>query len=676
MKKKTGNQTSNTKHRSTKNTKSKSTIKQQQGSLGINFQDPAFKTLLMLAMVIIGFILITDWQALTAQASFIDDKQYLINNPLVQNPGWSSVSRFFSEVLSPSTVNGYYQPLSMISLMLDYAMGGRANNLMVFHWTNLLLHILNTLLILLLIYLLFKQVWIAFGVGVLFGVHPMAVEALCWISQRKALLAAFFVLLAIVLYLLYINRKNKWFLWTSILSFIPALLAKPTSVPLPLLLILLDYWPLQRFNKKTVLEKTPYLLLAMISAVITYISQAHMSGVVIAESKRSLWQIFLVICHNIYFYITKIFFPFHLTSHYPVPSPLAISNPVMLTGVIFSVLLFTFLIFSLRKTKALFTGFMFFFIAILPTLGIIEFTTVLTFDNYAYLPSVGILIILAWLLTLLYQKLAQMNWEQYSKTSILVLIAIIACLEITATWSYLSKWQNTEVLCKYMIKLAPKEAVLYGILGEFEVDHGKFAEGIQMCSQSIALDPNAGEAYFNRGTAYYNEKRYPEAIADLKQAIRIRPNLAEAYCNYGAVLFAQKDYDQAIAMFDKATQLAPRAIIYYDLGKVYQQKGNLSAALDNFQKAIELEPGNFKSYVNIAIVLDQQGNFAEASRYMEQALSMDPSDTNLLELWAQMLTRNGKISEAIEEYRTILRINPNVELAQRNLEKLLKSGAK
>lgn len=672
MKPKPGNQKSNPTYHQNKNSKSKGAIHHQPAGPIINLPDSQTKKLLMLALAIIALIVITDWRALTAQASFIDDKQYLINNSLVQHPGWASAGRFFTEVLSPSTVNGYYQPLAMISLMLDYAMGGRPNNLTLFHLTNIILHILNTLLIFLLIYLLFKKVWSAFTVAILFGIHPMTVEALCWISERKALLAAFFVLLALVLYLLYIDKKKKGFLWAAVLAFVPALLSKPTSLPLPLLLILLDYWPLQRFNKKAVLEKIPFFLLAMISAAITYISQANMSGLALPAAKRSLWQTLLVICHNIFFYISKIFLPINLSPHYPVPNPLAISHPEILAGVIFTVILITLCVISLRKGRALFTGLMFFLIAIFPALGIIEFTTVLTLDNYAYLPFVGFLIILAWLLNLLYPKLAGERRVQYCKTGFLVFVSMVVCLEIFATWSYLAKWQNTGTLCKYMIGLAPREAVIYGLLGEFDVDHGKFDEGIQMCTQSIALDPkSAAAAYFDRGTAYYNEKRYPEALADLKQAILINPAMAEAYCNYGALMFAQQDFDKAIAMFNKAAQLAPSAITYFNLAKAYQQKKNFSEALGNFKKALTMNPDNYKPYVDIAIILEEQGNFGEATPYMEQALSMDSPDINLHGLWAGMLARHGKISDAVEEYRTILRINPNVGWAQQNLDKLL-----
>lgn len=148
------------------------------------------------------------WPALSAKAISFDDEQYFIRNPLVQNPGWASAKRFLTEILTPSTVRGYYQPLSMISLMLDYQLGGREKYLLPFHRTSLSLHVANTVLIIILLYYLFGNLWAAAAAGLLFGVHPMMVETIPWVSERKTLPAAFFSLISLIFYVVYAKEAD------------------------------------------------------------------------------------------------------------------------------------------------------------------------------------------------------------------------------------------------------------------------------------------------------------------------------------------------------------------------------------------------------------------------------------------------------------------------------------
>jgi hypothetical protein len=164
-----------------------------------------------LAVIIVVLVVWVHWPALSAKALSFDDQQYLTDNILVQNPSWTSAKRFVTEILTPSTVGGYYQPLSMISLMLDVALSGRPGNLQPFHRTSLILHVINTLLIVVLLYQLFGNPWVAAMIGLLYGVHPMSVESIPWIGERKTLLAAFFSLLALIAYFLFRPKASAYF---------------------------------------------------------------------------------------------------------------------------------------------------------------------------------------------------------------------------------------------------------------------------------------------------------------------------------------------------------------------------------------------------------------------------------------------------------------------------------
>ena len=352
-----------------------------------------FGLLAVLTAAVCGAVVITHWPALNANALSFDDQQYFTGNALVQNPSWNSAKRFLTEVLEPSTVEGYYQPLAMISLMFDYAAGGRKNNLTPFHTTSLILHTANTALIIILLYLLFGNIWAAAAAGLLFGVHPMTVEPIPWVGERKTLLAAFFSLWSLFFYVRYAKSANRKFYIACFFAYFLALMSKPTSTPLPAVMLLMDYWPLNRLSKKTILEKIPLFLMGAIFACITYISQ-HRTAVTVLPTKYGPEYVPAVLCHNIIFYLYKIIWPVNLSSHYAFPKPFGLTSPMVLAGVIGTCILIPVLLFSLRFTKAALTGWLIFFVAIFPTMGVIGFTNVIASDKFAYLPSVGLLMAL------------------------------------------------------------------------------------------------------------------------------------------------------------------------------------------------------------------------------------------------------------------------------------------
>ena len=321
---------------------------------------PKIGLLVSLIFIICTVVLMVHWPVLSAQALSFDDDMYLTENLLVQNPGWASTEQFLTEVLEPSTVGGYYQPLTMISLMLDYTMGGHSDNLMPFHCTSLALHIVNTALVIVLLYLLFGRAWVAAGVGLLFGLHPMTVETVAWVGERKTLLAAFFALWSLILYVRF-TRKSNWSLYFgSMVMYVLALMSKPTSTPLPVLMLLMDYWPLERWKRRGFWEKLPFFIIGGIFAIITYVSQSRTAFAVLPD-KYCTEHIGLVLCHNIIFYLYKIIWPVNLSSHYAFPEPLALSDPMVLIGVIGTCILIPLLLISLRWTRGILIGWLFFF---------------------------------------------------------------------------------------------------------------------------------------------------------------------------------------------------------------------------------------------------------------------------------------------------------------------------
>ncbi|MFH0981537.1 MAG: hypothetical protein V2A79_08365, partial [Planctomycetota bacterium] len=432
------------------------------------------------------------WPALSAKAFAFDDSQYLTENPLVQNPSWSAAWRFLREVLEPSTVNGYYQPLSMISLMLDHALGGRADYLRPFHQTSLILHVVNTTLVIGLLYLLFRQPWVAAVIGLLFGLHPLTVEPVVWVGERKTVLATCFALGLLIAYAVYARRLQWRFYGACLVLFALALMSKPTTILLPGLLLLLDYWPLRRLSRRSVLEKVPFLVLMVISAVITVVSQSRTATTTMPDEYPP-FRIPLMLCHNIVFYLYKIVWPVNLTSHYPIPDPLALSDGMVLAGVIGTCILIPALLISWRWTRALLVGWLCFFVAIFPTMGVIGFTNVIASDKFAYLPSVGLMLTLAWYLSRLWDRRSGSarrsslfrRAEPDLRRVVLVLVgAGLALAEARATRHHLAHWRDTETLFASMIAHAPRAASLHWGQGYFLFDQGRYDEAVAEYSKA------------------------------------------------------------------------------------------------------------------------------------------------------------------------------------------------
>jgi len=498
-----------------------------------------------LILIVCAAVLAVHWPALSAQALSVDDEDYLTENVLVQNPSWRSVRRFLTEILEPSTIGGYYQPMTMLSLMADYAIGGRPNNLMVFHRTSLVFHMANTALVIVLLYLLFGHIWIAAGVGLLFGLHPMTVETISWVGERKTLLSAFFALWCLILYVRFV-RKNNWKIYIgSLAMYVLALMSKPTAVPLPALLVLLDYWPLRRLKWRNVVEKVPFFAVGVVLAIIIYVSQSRTAGVLLPGDYPSR-RIGLVLCHNIIFYPYKMVWPANLSSHYAFPEQMGLSEPMVLAGVVGTCILIALLLISLRWTPAALTGWLFFFVAILPAMQIIGFSDVIASDKFAYLPSIGLLMVLA----------SFLGWfcgggKRLRRRIAVVIITLILALQ--------SQGKLDQAVSHYRqaLQINPNFALAYNNLGLVFWSQGKLGEAISQYRRALQLDPNYAKAHNNLANALFVQGKSDEAISHYQQALKLEPNFGEVYYNLGRMLAMKDRYNEAIEHFRKAAHLMP-----------------------------------------------------------------------------------------------------------------------
>jgi tetratricopeptide (TPR) repeat protein len=622
-------------------------------------------------VAVAGIVLAAHWPALSAQALMLDDDQYLVENRLVQNPSWASAKRFLTEVLEPSTVRGYYHPLAMISLMLDVTMGGGVDNLKPFHCTSLFLHVVNSLLVAVFLYLLFGRPLPAAMASLLYGVHPITIESVVWVSERKTLLAAFFALWCLIFYVRLVRKRNWWYGVVCLVMYVLSLLSKPSIIGMPVLLLLLDWWPLRRLGRKTVLEKLPLFIIAGVGAVVTFASQSRSASVTL-PGESGLVRILFIFCHNIIFYLKNIVWPVSLSWYYPFPEPFNLSHPQVVFGVIGTCVLIAALLISLRWTRGLLMGWLFFFAAIFPTLGVIGFHPMIAADRHMYFPMVGFLLPVGWLFSWFWSG-EFVKFGKAARQIILVsAVVLLATSEFVLTRLYLVYWRDSESVYKYMLEFSPDVAILHNNLGNVLKGSGKIDEAVEHFTKALKLKPDSAEAHNNLGSALGKLGKVDEEIVHYKKALELKPDFPAAHYNLATVLANQGKTDEAIAEYLQALRFRPDDIdALSNLGFALAERGDFGEAIEYYKKALELEPDNVIAHGRLGLALAGAGGLDEAIKEFRIVLSARPEDAEMHRNLGILLERKGKTAEAIKSYRTALQIDPNATNVRQLLETAL-----
>jgi len=608
--------------------------------------------LLAILAGIIVVVLIVHWPVLSANALCFDDPEYLVENTLVRHPSLTSAWQFISEVFEPSTVHGYYQPLTMISLMLDYAVGGQGNDLFPFHLTSLVFHICNTMLVTWLMYRLFGNVLAAGLLGLIFGLHPMAVESIAWIAQRKTLLAAFFALWSLVMYVQYARSGRRiWYISLTVM-FILALLSKPTATPLPVCMLLMDYWPLKRLNKRAILEKIPLLMIAIASAIITFESQRRTAAAAL-PTETPPWQAPLSLCYNTIFYLRQTLWPTSLSAHYTFPSPFDLSNIRVLVGLAGTFILIVLLTVSLRWTRVLLFGWLWFFVAIFPSMGVISFTNVIAADRFLYLPVVGLLMPIGYFLARLLSQTTPTLIARHKIIAVVLSLVFAGSLAVR-TRSYLHQWDNTEKLFRYMLHRTPDAPAVHFFLASELDDQGRTDEAIKHYRKVMALVPGYAKTYLNLGVLLFDKGQVTEARSLYEHALEINPDYAEVCNNMGNILYRQGQIEQARQRYEQALKLWPD---YSDarcnLANLLAQRGDLEQAAQNYRQVLERDPDHGPAHQNLGSVMLQQGNIKECLVHYREALRCRPRAWQLANniAWLYATNENPEIHNPREAIR-------------------------
>ncbi len=562
------------------------------------------------------------WPVLGSRATSLDDDAFIRDNPLVTHPGWESTSRFFREVLRPSSVEGYYLPLSMTSLMADYALGGRFDDLRVFHRTSLMLHLLTTALLVLLLYRLFGALLPAAIAGLLFGLHPLTVEPVAWVSERKTLLAACFAIAALLAYVESRRRGSRGWWVAAIGCFALALLSKPTVAPLPLLLLLLDWWPLRRLSAGAVVEKWPFFALSIASAAVTVISHSR-SAVIVQMGRSDLLHWPLHAGYLLAFYLGKILAPVDLSCVYAPPKPFTLANPVVTLSLAIVLALAAAVLVAARRTRGPLVSALFFALAIAPTLGLVQYSWVIASDKYVYFPAVGLMVSIG-------AGLAALGARRPvpARLPLLALpLVLILALEAHGVRVALRPWKDTSALVHHMARLAPDAPATKNGLALLAMSESRPDDAIRYLRELVADVPGFGDAQYNLGILLAARGDMPEAVGHLRIACAALPNVPEALGALALTLRATGRPDEAIACERRALALAPDfQPVLIQLGEGLVARGQPAEGLALLRRAAR-RAGNDPElrFKLAAALLRVPGGTTEAIVHLKRAIRLNPA---------------------------------------------------
>ena len=597
------------------------------------------------------------WQVHRYDFVNFDDDIYVTQNSHIQ----SGITLDGVRWAFSATYAEFWHPLTWLSLMLDYQLYGL--NAGGYHLTNVILHILSTLLLFWLLNRMTGSIWKSAFVAALFALHPLHVESVAWITKRKDVLSAFFWMLTLCLYVYYTGKPLITRYLLVLFSSVLALMSKPMVVTLPVIMILLDYWPLGRLQsqkignnltdimpisinkrkqktktKKGALkenisspndqklsaakiagiiplwqlrEKTPFFVFSAVFSILTI--YAHYKPSV----KHFPWGSRIATAPvSFVTYLEKTFWPHDMAVFYPFSNQLPVWQ--VLGAVLLIIVISAAVIIAVKRLPYLFVGWLWYAITLLPVIGIVQVGKRAMSDNYTYLPSIGIAIMLAWGIPSLIKS------ENIRKNILFPAgIAVLATLAILA-WRQCVYWKSSIELFSYTLQVTKNNDLAHNNLGLALFEEGKIKEAIDHFNEAIRLKPY--ETYYNnRGRAYGGFGQYKRAIEDYNEAIRITPDFAYAYSNRGNAYVKFGQYQRAIEDFNEAIRLQPDyAEAYYNRGTAYAKLGQDQRAIEDYNEAIRLKPDYVLTYNNRGASYAKLGQDQQAIEDYNEAIRLKP----------------------------------------------------
>ncbi len=568
------------------------------------------------------------WPATRCDFINFDDNVYVTENPHVRSGlSWAGVKWAFGNTEQAV----FWAPLMWLSHQLAWQLFGP--DPWGHHLINILLHAANTALVLLVFQRMTGATWRSLVVAAIFGLHPLRVESVAWVTERKDVLSAFFGLLTLLFYARYTRTKATLNPLSSValakedqplgaakrsgdgstlnyslalFFFALGLMSKPMLVTWPFVLLLMDYWPLKRFAIcdlrfaifRLVFEKLPFFILAAVMSVVTFVAQQRGGAVATIENiplAARIGNALISYCR----YLGNFFRPTELAVYYPRPGNWPIAEVLLAGGLLLCITVLC--VVARRRYPFLLTGWLWYVGTLVPVIGLVQVGDQAMADRYTYIPSVGLLILVVWGAHELTRR-----W-QYQATGLLLaaMAATVFCIKLTQR--QLGYWRNSETLFRHALEVTQNNYFAHNNLGDALEEKGRMDEAISQFQEAIRLNPGFANVRYNLGTTLLKLGQTDAAIGQLQEAVRLNPDFAKAHYNLGHAFLRKNQIDEAIRQFQEAIRLNPDyAEAHNNLGTALGMKGQIDEAIGQFQEAIRLNPDDAKARSNLAHALEMK----------------------------------------------------------------------
>ena len=602
-----------------------------------------------------------------------DDPDYVTQNPQVlAGLSWHGVQW---AIVTGHAAN--WHPLTWLSHMLDVQLFGL--NAGSHHLMNVGFHVLNTLLLFAVLYRATRAVGRSAFVAALFAVHPLHVESVAWVSERKDVLSTCMWMLTLLAYLSFVRRASARRYAAVLLCFALGLMAKPMVVTLPFVLLLLDVWPLRRIalwperggllapaDRSTamhlMLEKLPMVFLAVVSSVITVAVQRS-GGAVGALSAYPLGLRIENAVINCVAYIGRMVWPARLAAFYPYRE--SVSIWAVVGSALLLVLITAASVRLARRRPYVLVGWLWYIGTLMPVIGIVQVGMQSMADRYSYIPLIGLFIIIAWGGA----EVLQVMPQQRVVAPITAGIVLIACS--ARTHAQLETWRNSLALWQHAVDVTSNNAYAQYNLGVVLVQLGRVDDGIARFREALRVDPNYADVHIDLANALNQRGQADEAIGEFATVVRLRPDYADARVAYGSLLRTHGRNAEAMTQLREALRLNPELASAHDeLGNALTNDGKLADAITEYSAAVRLDPKFAEGHNNLGAALMRAGQYERAVAEFLEAVRLRPNDVMFHYNAALMLERIGRAKEAVEHLEAVLRADPNNEAARRAMGRL------
>ena len=612
---------------------------------------------LLISICFVAAIIAVYWPVYNYNFVKYDDDTYVTNNTNIQSGlNWKSICWAFTTGYASN-----WHPVTWLSHILDYQLfGSWAGG---HHLTNILFHILNTIVLFYVLMRMTGAIWPSAFVAAVFALHPLHVESVAWVAERKDLLSTFFWLLTMWAYILYVKKlKFKWYL-TAFLMFVLGLMSKPMLVTIPFVLLLLDYWPLGRkFSYKLVVEKTPFFICSIASCTVTYLIQK--SGAAITNIKTFGVQARISnIILSYATYIGKMIWPGRLAVLYLYPVDGLSLIKVGISGLVL-LLISIYFIYAARHHRFLTTGWLWYLGTLVPVIGLVQVGAQAMADRYTYITLTGLFIIIAW-------GAKELAAKRHSLV-LSLLVVVLAAWALTAS-RQLKYWKNSLTLFEHTTQITENNFIILNNYIACLNEAGRFDEAIEQFSRLLKMKPDSPGVHNDFGFALLNAGRVPQAAEHFQLALKYKPDFPQAYYNFANALKKQGRFEEAVSCYKRALKLKPDYIdAYINLTSAFISLKKFDEAAESCNKVLEFDPCNVFAHGHLSMVLANTGKIDEAIKEVRFVLNFRPNDAQMHRNLGLFLESKGQIGEAIKSYRTALQIDPDNE----NLRQLLDAALK